>query len=190
MQKTEEVQIHLATFAQFLVLRVIIMALFKKTKEDLDGNDGNLAASKSERTISSFEENEELQACLSSIFPDIDCLDPRQNPPKLDPTWGGLQNPPWREVIAHFSQAPTGYCFTFRNNDLCISTEDIVKEALHLEPCQITPEIWTRESEIFAPTRWQRVTEAQKNTLLALGSRPFLCPAYSQFGPKIIGPPH
>ncbi|KAF5865003.1 hypothetical protein ETB97_005568 [Aspergillus alliaceus] len=42
MQKTEEVQIHLATFAQFLVLRVIIMALFKKTKEDLDGNDGNL----------------------------------------------------------------------------------------------------------------------------------------------------
>ncbi|OCK84823.1 hypothetical protein K432DRAFT_413699 [Lepidopterella palustris CBS 459.81] len=82
--------------------------------------------------------------------------------------------PPTRRVYRNFliSPSPT----TPRKGELIAA--DI--EAYHRDPS-----IWGSEPKTFRPSRWSTVN-MPNDRLLAFGAKPFLCPAYNDFGVKMI----
>lgn len=55
--------------------------------------------------------------------------------------------------------------------------------AADVEACQRDPSIWGLDADKFNPDRWATLVDRK---LLAFGAKPFLCPASTDFGVRII----
>lgn len=122
----------------------------------------------------------------------------------------------WRSILAKFLASPTPEARTnpvIGPEASAISADFIVKEALRLYPtvkrvyrkfhmdnetgpvdvqadieaCQRTEALWGADSERFVPSRWINASDEARDSFMAFGSKPFVCPAKHEFGPMIIG---
>ncbi|KAL1961896.1 hypothetical protein VTN77DRAFT_929 [Rasamsonia byssochlamydoides] len=125
----------------------------------------------------------------------------------------GRHHPEWQAILVAFAQTPTEEQFKLRSTgDGNISAEFLVLEALRLYPptrrvhrayrwstldkhvdiaadleaCHTAADIWGSNSTAFNPGRWNNMTREQRNAFLPFGSTPFICPASSVFGPRMI----
>ncbi|OCL05475.1 hypothetical protein AOQ84DRAFT_298863 [Glonium stellatum] len=81
--------------------------------------------------------------------------------------------PPTRRVYRMFKLGPTS-----SNTKL---VERLI--AADVEACQRDPSIWGLDADKFNPDRWATLVDRK---LLAFGAKPFLCPASTDFGVRII----
>jgi len=230
------------SFIQTLSMRLVLWILFGRAEGGSESHVQdrdlvNLAEainrvwleSKSSK-IPKFEENHDLQAALSAVFPDHDILQPEENPlnmilPAFETLWRatlrtfievrfttGRGNLEWHRTLATFAQMPTMGQFKLQGTESGISAEFLVSEALRLYPptrrihrkfkwgrgeivdvaadietSHTAVDIWGQDATVFDPERWRYLSEEQKNAYFPFGSRPYLCPASSVFGPWMIG---
>ncbi|KAJ5929119.1 Cytochrome P450 [Penicillium verhagenii] len=238
-----EIKIRVMDLIQALTLRIVLHVLFSMEEETLnDLPDSRLIrlateinttwiASKTETTITPFENNTRLQKALLDIFTSSHDLSPQNNPqnlilPGFETMWRivlcmfietryktGLQHPEWRSQIAAFACTPSKVVFTEKVGIDNVSVEHLVNEALRLYPptkriyrafqcdgsivskgeatdiegSHTSPLIWGSEALSFDPRRWDRLTRTQRHAFMPFGIKPFVCPAQSVFGPRIIG---
>ncbi|KAN0083921.1 hypothetical protein V8E54_003009 [Elaphomyces granulatus] len=236
------VQIKLTSLIQVLSMRLAIWVLFERAKYDSkyrvqDHDLVNLAEAINQRWLASkgneiprFEEDHDLQAGLSAVFPDHNILDPEGNPlnlvmPAFETLWRvalrmfievrfitGRRSPEWHDALTEFARKPTKEQFKLRAEG-GISAEFLVSEALRLYPptrrihrafkwagidsivtiaadieaSHSMASIWGPDATTFNPRRWGNLSAEQRNAYFPFGSRPFLCPASSVFGPWVIG---
>ena len=81
--------------------------------------------------------------------------------------------PPTRHIHRHY---------TFTNGSSLLAIADI--EGLHRDT-----EVWGPDADAFEPGRWVGMTRdcEQKKAWMPFGGSPFVCPAKSDFGPRMIG---
>ncbi|KAL4861177.1 hypothetical protein BDV12DRAFT_191257 [Aspergillus spectabilis] len=56
-----------------------------------------------------------------------------------------------------------------------------------IECCHLSHQVWGGDATEFNPARWKKLTPVQGLSFLAFGSRPMLCPAAREFGPRVVG---
>ncbi|KAF2808208.1 uncharacterized protein BDZ99DRAFT_390957 [Mytilinidion resinicola] len=78
--------------------------------------------------------------------------------------------PPTRRVYRYFQDPATGYPEV---------------EAADLEACQRDETLWGADAKTFNPDRWMTIDDPARR-LLAFGDSPFRCPAYNEFGFRMI----
>ncbi|OXV10700.1 hypothetical protein Egran_01539 [Elaphomyces granulatus] len=237
------VRIKLTSLIQVLSMRLAIWVLFGRAKDGptyrvQDRDLVSLAEAINQRWLASkgneiprFEEDHDLQAGLSAVFPDHNILDPEGNPlnlvmPAFETLWRaalrmfievrfitGRRSPEWHQALAEFARKPTKEQFTLQGAEGGISAEFLVSEALRLYPptrrihrafkwagsdstvtiaadieaSHSMASIWGPDATTFNPRRWGSISAEQRNAYFPFGSRPFLCPASSVFGPWMIG---
>ena len=59
--------------------------------------------------------------------------------------------------------------------------------AADVERCQRDKEVWGRDADRYDPSRWNNLSNEAKDSYMAFGVKPFLCPAKPVFGPMMIG---
>ena len=59
--------------------------------------------------------------------------------------------------------------------------------AADVERCQRNKTIWGEEADRYDPSRWNKLSDNAKDSFMAFGVKPFLCPAKPVFGPMMIG---
>lgn len=59
--------------------------------------------------------------------------------------------------------------------------------AADIQACHHSTNIWGATAKEFDPLRWKEVRKEQEAGFLALGSKPFECPAKPTFGPRFVG---
>ncbi|WEW60324.1 hypothetical protein PRK78_005809 [Emydomyces testavorans] len=122
--------------------------------------------------------------------------------------------PQWQELMVAFLKCPTKKQFSEQLSTLPgpVSAEFLVLEGLRLYPptrrirrafrfsankeieiheadiekCHIDPSTWGSDAARFQPHRWAHTTRDQKNSFMPFGSAPYVCPAKSVFGPRMI----
>ncbi|KAJ5812912.1 Cytochrome P450 [Penicillium robsamsonii] len=125
----------------------------------------------------------------------------------------GFQHPEWRTQLAAFARTPSKAVFVQKVGIDNVSVEQLVNEALRLYPptkrvyrasqCygSSAPEVeaediewshtaahtWGPGAMFFDPRRWDALTNTQKHAFTPFGNKPFVCPAQSVFGPRVIG---
>ncbi|KAG6995536.1 cytochrome P450 [Physcia stellaris] len=68
------------------------------------------------------------------------------------------------------------------------ASETIAKVvAADIEACHRRTSIWGPDSDRFSPSRWIDTTEEMRLAFMPFGSKPFVCPAKPEFGPRMIG---
>ncbi|KAL4747717.1 hypothetical protein BDW72DRAFT_181941 [Aspergillus terricola var. indicus] len=122
----------------------------------------------------------------------------------------------YKRVLLEFIRKPTLTQFRLRL-DNGVSAEFVVREALRLYPptrrirrafqfrssgsnkcisntaranveaCHLDKKVWGPDASEFKPARWSKTSLVQRQSFLAFGSPPFLCPASRAFGPMVIG---
>ncbi|KAE8420669.1 hypothetical protein BDV36DRAFT_306459 [Aspergillus pseudocaelatus] len=159
----DNARIMLTNLVQVLVLRVVLRVLFHMETEALEIPDHHLlrlaeaindtwVSSKSKTDHVCFQDNIPLQRSLATVFPNLNCLDPQENPlnlviPGFETMWrivlrffievrytSGLYHPEWRETLTTFAHTPTKDEFERPKGDQNLSTEMLVNEALRLYP--------------------------------------------------------
>ena len=122
----------------------------------------------------------------------------------------------WRAILAKFLAEPTVAAKndTVHNEGIPkVSVDHIVAEALRLYPsvkrvyrqfrmdnktgpedvaadvekCQRNKTIWGEDADRYDPFRWNGASDKAKDSFMAFGVKPFLCPAKPVFGPMMIG---
>ena len=73
--------------------------------------------------------------------------------------------------------------FQFRMDNKTRS-EDV---AADVESCQRNKTIWGEEADRYDPSRWNDLSIEARDSYMAFGVKPFLCPAKPVFGPMMIG---
>lgn len=125
-------------------------------------------------------------------------------------------DPTLRSVLARFLANPILTGMKERGHDpeaSAVSADQIAKEALRLYPsvkrvyrqfrmdnragpenvaadiesCQRTEALWGADAQHFVPSRWINASKEAKESYMAFGVSPFLCPAKDNFGPMSIG---
>ncbi|KAB8075371.1 hypothetical protein BDV29DRAFT_200885 [Aspergillus leporis] len=158
-ESTQKARIHVPSVIQILALKGNFMVFFKNEIDPTACRDEDLSqlanainrtwvASKSEN-CPKFEENDDLQNCLSTLFPNIDCLDAERNPlnlilPAFETLWrvvlrtvievGARGQDEWQDILIRFAEAPTASQFVCREKESSVSTKFIVNEVLRLYP--------------------------------------------------------
>jgi dihydroceramidase len=125
----------------------------------------------------------------------------------------GVQHPEWRTQLAAFARTPSKAVFGQKVGIDNVSVEQLVNEALRLYPptkrvyrafqyygssvseveaadiegSHKAAQIWGSKAMFFDPSRWDALTNTQKHAFRPFGNKPFVCPAHSVFGPRIIG---
>ncbi|KXG52869.1 Cytochrome P450 [Penicillium griseofulvum] len=125
----------------------------------------------------------------------------------------GFQHPEWRTQLAAFARTPSKAVFVQKVGIDNVSVEQLVNEALRLYPptkrvyrafqyygssvpeveatdiegSHKAAQIWGAKAMFFDPRRWDALTKTQKHAFRPFGNKPFVCPAHSVFGPRIIG---
>ncbi|KAM0805620.1 hypothetical protein BDR22DRAFT_884600 [Usnea florida] len=59
--------------------------------------------------------------------------------------------------------------------------------AADVESCQRNKTIWGEDADRYDPSRWNNLSDEAKDSYMAFGVKPFLCPAKPAFGPMMIG---
>ena len=118
----------------------------------------------------------------------------------------------WRRILQDFCKNPSGPRFKGFGGDADLSVNFIVSEALRLYPptsrvyrecysgegssqivaadiesCQRNEVIWGRDSKLFKPSRWNKLSDEAKKAFMPFGGGGFICPARETFGPRMIG---
>ncbi|KAL4759081.1 uncharacterized protein BDW70DRAFT_169722 [Aspergillus foveolatus] len=126
------------------------------------------------------------------------------------------ENEDYKRTLLEFVRNPTLTQYRLRP-DNGVSVEFLVKEALRLYPptrrirrayqfsgsdpsnrisdisranvegCHLDDEIWGPDALEFKPARWSKMSSVQRQSFLAFGGPPSLCPAGHVFGPMVIG---
>ncbi|KAJ6150369.1 Cytochrome P450 [Penicillium samsonianum] len=125
----------------------------------------------------------------------------------------GFQHPEWRTQLAAFARTPSKAVFVQKVGIDNVSVEQLVNEALRLYPptkrvyrafqcyessvseveaadiegSHTAAHIWGSGAMFFDPKRWDALTSTQKHAFIPFGKKPFVCPAQSVFGPRVIG---
>ncbi|KAE8166048.1 hypothetical protein BDV40DRAFT_296860 [Aspergillus tamarii] len=160
---SDNAHIMLTNLVQVLVLRVVLHVLFQMETEALEIPDHHLLrlaeaindtwiSSKSKTDHVCFQDNIPLQRSLVTVFPNLNCLDPQENPlnlviPGFETMWrivlrffievrytSGLYHREWRDILATFAHTPTKNEFERPKGDQNLSAEMLVNEALRLYP--------------------------------------------------------
>ena len=125
-------------------------------------------------------------------------------------------NTEWRAILAKFLAEPTVAVknhSVHSEEKRPVSVDHIVSEALRLYPsvkrvyrqfrmdnkagpedvaadvesCQRNKEIWGQDADRYDPSRWDGASDDARDSYMAFGVKPFLCPAKPVFGPMMIG---
>jgi hypothetical protein len=126
------------------------------------------------------------------------------------------ENEDYKRTLLEFVRNPTLTQSRLRP-DNGVSVEFLVKEALRLYPptrrirrafqfpgsdpnnrisniaranveaCHLSKEVWGPDALEYKPARWSKTSSVQRQSFLAFGGPPFLCPASHAFGPMVIG---
>ena len=122
-------------------------------------------------------------------------------------------SPTWSSVLAKFLANPTTSSRIAHLDDLQVSVDHIVKEALRLYPSvkrvyrkfhmdnrpgpedvatdieayQRSQALWGPDAQRFVPSRWIHASDEAQKSYMAFGGSPFVCPAKGEFGPMMIG---
>ncbi|KAL4820740.1 hypothetical protein BDW67DRAFT_153126 [Aspergillus spinulosporus] len=126
------------------------------------------------------------------------------------------ENGDYKRTLIEFIRNPTLTRFRHRP-DNGVSADFLVKEALRLYPptrrirrayqfsgpgtnnrfsktaganveaCHLETKVLGPDALEFKPARWSKMSSVQRQSFLAFGSSPFLCPASHAFGPMVIG---
>ena len=59
--------------------------------------------------------------------------------------------------------------------------------AADVQSCQRNKTIWGEDADRYDPSRWNDLGDEAKDSYMAFGVKPFLCPAKPVFGPMMIG---
>ena len=59
--------------------------------------------------------------------------------------------------------------------------------AADVERCQRNKTIWGEDADRYDPSRWNGASDKARDSFMAFGVKPFLCPAKPVFGPMMIG---
>ena len=124
--------------------------------------------------------------------------------------------PAFRSVLAEFLKNPTVIAMrkpVSHAEASAISVDDIVRETLRMYPSvkrvyrrfhmdnrsgpedvaadietsQRSKALWGADAQRFIPSRWTNASEEARDSYMAFGAKPFVCPAKAEFGPMIIG---
>lgn len=125
-------------------------------------------------------------------------------------------SPTWRSTLAHFFANPTIAArkeFVQDSDEFPVSVDHLVKETLRLYPsvkrvnrqlnmdnrpgpedvaadieaCQRNQALWGADAQRFIPSRWINPSNEARNSFMAFGVFPFVCPAKGEFGPMMVG---
>ena len=125
-------------------------------------------------------------------------------------------SPTWRLALEQFLANPTIAARKESVQDLegfTVSVDNLVKETLRLYPsvkrvrrqlhmddrpgpedvaanieaCQRNEKLWGGDAQCFVPSRWIDPSNEARNSYMAFGVSPFVCPAKGEFGPMMIG---
>ncbi|CAI7566872.1 unnamed protein product [Penicillium glandicola] len=119
----------------------------------------------------------------------------------------GFQHPEWRTQLAAFARTPSKAVFVQKVGIDNVSVEQLVNEALRLYPptkrcygssvseveaadiegSHTAAHTWGPGAMSFDPRRWDALTIKQRDAFIPFGNKPFVCPAQSVFGPRVIG---
>ena len=127
---------------------------------------------------------------------------------------GAEAGPGWRQLLVAYLANPTSATFKRTNGLTGIAVAFIVQETLRLYPptrriyrhvrhannadppkllaadiefLHRDPKIWGKDSRVFNPSRWKKVSKKCQETYMPFGWGLNSCPAKHDFGPRMIG---